>query len=145
VRGALDQGPKVNANVFDSMVGNGAPPQKAHVLHVCTRDVLRPVRDQILRVAGYQVESSETHEDALAKTHESRYDLVLIDIDTQHHVRDAEELCSEVKVADATQRVAFVCNWRVAILSDCPDDIVRSEFDPVAFLTGVAAALVDKK
>ena len=127
------------------MVGNGAPPQKAHVLHVCTRDVLRPVRDQILRVAGYNVESSETHEEALTKAQTNRYDLVLIDIDSQHHVRDAEELCSAVKTADPNQRVAFVCNWRVAILNECPDDIVRSEFDPVAFLTGVAAALHDKE
>jgi CheY-like chemotaxis protein len=99
------------------------------------------VRDQILRVAGYDVESTETHEEALAKAKSNRYDLVLIDIDSQHHVRDAEELCSAVKTADPTQRVAFVCNWRVAILNECPDEIVRSEFDPVGFLSGVAAAL----
>jgi CheY-like chemotaxis protein len=131
--------------VFETQIGNGAPSQKPHVLHVCTRDVLRPVRDQILRVAGYKVDSSETHEEALTKTKSNRYDLVLIDIDSQHHVRDAEELCSSVKTADPEQRVAFVCNWRVAILNECPDDIVRSEFDPVAFLTGVAAALNGKE
>ena len=130
--------------MFDTTAGNGAQ-SKGHVLHVCSREVLRPVRDQILRVAGYNVESSETHEDALAKTQTNRYDLVLIDIDSQHHVRDAEELCSAVKTADPNQRVAFVCNWRVAILNECPDDIVRSEFDPVAFLTGVAAALQGKE
>lgn len=120
-------------------------PAKASILHVCTRDVLRPIRDQILRVAGYRVDSSETHEDALGKVRDSRHDLVLIDIDSQHHVHAAEELCQEVKTSDPNQRVAFVCNWRVAILNDCPDDIVRSEFDPVAFLTGVAAALADKE
>ena len=126
---------------MDTQNGNGAESQKQRILHVCTRDVLRPVRDQILRVAGYDVDSSETHEDALTKAKENRYDLVLIDIDSQHHVRNAEELCSAVKSADPTQRVAFVCNWRVAILNECPDDIVRSEFDPVGFLNGVAATL----
>ena len=124
---------------------NGTDPQKLRILHVCTRDVLRPVRDQILRVAGYDVDSSETHEEALSKVASSRYDLVLIDIDSQHHVRNAEELCSAVKTADPTQRVAFVCNWRVAILNECPDDIVRSEFDPVGFLNGVAAAFQDNE
>ncbi|HKO20195.1 MAG TPA: response regulator [Acidobacteriaceae bacterium] len=103
------------------------------------------MRDQILRVAGYDVDSAETHEDALAKARSNRYDLVLIDIDSQHNVRNAEELCSAVKTADPSQRVAFVCNWRVAILNECPDDIVRSEFDPVGFLSGVAAALQDNE
>jgi len=84
--------------------------------------------------------SCDTHADALKKARGNRYDLVLIDIDAQHHVRDAEGLCSEVKQADPTQRVAFVCNWRVAILNECPDEIVRSEFDPIAFLSGVADA-----
>ena len=118
---------------------------KASILHVCTQDVLRPVRDQILRVAGHNVDSSETHEDALDKARENKYDLVLIDIDSQHHVQAAEQLCTELKKADPNQRVAFVCNWRVAILNDCPNDIVRSEFDPVAFVTGVAAALSDEE
>jgi CheY-like chemotaxis protein len=131
--------------VFDTRKEGEPQSEKASVLHVCTREVLRPIRDQILRVAGYSVESSESHEDALSKTGSARYDLVLIDIDSQHHVRDAEELCSDVKTSDPSQRVAFVCNWRVAILSDCPDDIVRSEFDPVAFLTGVKAALAGKE
>ena len=131
--------------MFNAQDGGGTNSQKQHVLHVCTRDVLRPVRDQILRVAGYEVDSAETHEDALAKARSNRYDLVLIDIDSQHNVRNAEELCSAVKTADPSQRVAFVCNWRVAILNECPDDIVRSEFDPVGFLSGVAAALQDNE
>ena len=35
------------------------------------------------------------------------------------------------------QLVAFVCNWRVAIMTDCPDEILRTEFDPAAFAQGV--------
>jgi CheY-like chemotaxis protein len=130
------------AKVSDNPESNGSR-EKASILHVCTRDVLRPIRDQILRVAGYNVESSETHEEALDKFQGHPYDLVLVDIDTQHHVHAAEELCQQVKTAHPKQRVAFVCNWRVAILNNCPDEIVRSEFDPVAFLTGVAGALAE--
>jgi len=131
--------------LFDTQNSNGTESQKHHILHVCTRDVLRTVRDQIMSVAGYDVDSCETHEEALAKATSNRYDLILIDIDSQHNVRHAEELCSAIKTADPKQRVVFVCNWRVAILNECPDDIVRSEFDPVGFLSGVAAALQDNE
>lgn len=117
--------------------------EKPKLLHVCTHDVMRPIRDQILRVAGYDVDSADTHEDGLEKAKRNRYDLALIDIDGQHQVRDAEHLCAEIKTENKEQRIAFVCNWRVAILTDCPDEVVRSEFDPVAFLTGVKAALAD--
>ena len=48
-----------------------------------------------------------------------------------------KSLCSEIKTAQHQQLVAFVCNWRVAILTDCPDEILRTEFDPAAFAQGV--------
>ncbi len=69
------------------------------------------------------------------------YGLVLIDVEGEHGVAEAERLCSEVKTAHPGQRVAFVCNWRVAILTDCPDDILRTEFDPAAFVAGVQEIL----
>ncbi|HEY0162123.1 MAG TPA: hypothetical protein VGB69_05555 [Edaphobacter sp.] len=65
------------------------------------------------------------------------YDLVLVDVEGEEGVGEAEQLCSEIKTAQHTQKVAFVCNWRVANLTDCPDDIVRTEFDPAAFVAGV--------
>ena len=43
----------------------------------------------------------------------------------------------QIKTAQPGQIVAFVCNWRVAIMTDCPDEIVRTEFDPAAFAQGV--------
>lgn len=69
------------------------------------------------------------------------YSLVLIDVEGERGIAEAEHLCSEIKGADASQLVAFVCNWRVANLTDCPDDIVRTEFDPAAFVKGVRAIL----
>ena len=39
------------------------------------------------------------------------------------------------------QHVAFVCNYRVAIESDCPDEIIRAEFNPEALVRGVQQAL----
>jgi CheY-like chemotaxis protein len=116
-------------------------PSKPSLLHVCTHDVMRPIRDQILRLAGYNVDSADNHEAALQKIRQRRYDLALIDIHGQHQVRDAEQLCEEIKTNDPDQRIAFACNWRVAILTDCPDEVVRSEFDPVAFVSGVKAAV----
>jgi hypothetical protein len=66
-----------------------------------------------------------------------QYDLVLIDVEGETGIRDAEHLCSAIKSAQPEQLVAFVCNWRVAILTDCPDEILRTEFDPAAFAQGV--------
>jgi hypothetical protein len=66
-----------------------------------------------------------------------QYDLVLVDVEGVSTISDAEHLCSEIKSAQPGQQVAFVCNWRVAIETDCPDDVVRTEFDPPAFVQGV--------
>lgn len=65
------------------------------------------------------------------------YDLVLIDVEGEEGIPRAERMCSQIKTAQHQQLVAFVCNWRVAILTDCPDEIVRTEFDPAAFAKGV--------
>ena len=69
------------------------------------------------------------------------YALVLIDVEGEHGIAEAEDLCSQVKAAADEQLVAFVCNWRVAILTDCPDEIVRTEFDPASFVAGVRKIL----
>jgi len=68
----------------------------------------------------------------------NQYDLVLIDVEGEEGIPRAEHMCSEIKTAQHQQLVAFVCNWRVAILTDCPDEIVRTEFDPAAFAQGVS-------
>ncbi len=66
-----------------------------------------------------------------------QYHLVLIDVEGDTAIKDAEHLCSEIKTAQPEQIIAFVCNWRVAIQTDCPDEILRTEFNPQAFLDGV--------
>ena len=38
--------------------------------------------------------------------------------------------------------VAFLCNYRVAITSDCPDEIIQAEFNPAAMIKGVNQLLV---
>ncbi len=111
------------------------------ILHVCKREMLRPLRDQILRISGYHVDSTLSIDEALAMFDSRPYDLILIDVEGEHGIPEAEHLCSVVKTAKSEQLVAFVCNWRVAILTDCPDDIVRTEFDPAAFVAGVKKIL----
>jgi len=110
---------------------------RAAILHICKREMLRPLRDKILRLSGYAVDSTLSSADALSLYSERTYDLVLIDVEGQDGIAEAEHLCSAIKTARHEQLVAFVCNWRVAILTDCPDDIVRTEFDPPAFVKGV--------
>ena len=107
------------------------------ILHVSSREVLRPLRDQILRLSGFHVDSTLSHTEGVAMFKTGRYGLVLIDVEGESGIPRAEHLCSEVKTARPEQTVAFVCNWLVAILTDCPDEIVRTEFDPEAFAKGV--------
>jgi hypothetical protein len=110
---------------------------KPSLLHICRREMLRPLRDQILRISGFNVDSTLSHAEGLSLFWKSSYDLVLIDVEGENGIPAAEHMCSEIKTAVPGQPIAFVCNWRVAILTDCPDDIVRTEFDPSAFVEGV--------
>jgi DNA-binding response OmpR family regulator len=107
------------------------------ILHICHREILRPLRDQILRVSGFDVDSAMTHGEGMKMFQDKAYDLVLIDVEGEAGIADAEQMCEEIKTAQSGQKVAFVCNWRVAILTNCPDEIVRTEFDPRAFASGV--------
>jgi DNA-binding response OmpR family regulator len=111
---------------------------------MCKREMLRPLRDQILRVSGYDVDSTLNSNEALSMFAARSYNLVLIDVEGEHGIPEAEQLCSEIKTAQHEQLVAFVCNWRVAVLTDCPDDIVRTEFNPEAFVAGVRKMLDEK-
>jgi CheY-like chemotaxis protein len=72
---------------------------------------------------------------------QKEYDLVLIDVEADVRVQSAQELCDEIKKVQPQQQVAFVCNYRVAIESDCPDEIIRAEFNPEALVRGVQQAL----
>ncbi|NYF79988.1 hypothetical protein [Granulicella arctica] len=113
------------------------PSSKPAILHICRREMLRPLRDQILRLSGFDVDSTLLASEGLSMFWARHYDLVLIDVEGEEGIPEAERLCSEIKTAQHGQVIAFVCNWRVAIMTDCPDEIVRTEFDPAAFLEGV--------
>jgi len=114
---------------------------KRAVLHICTRETIRPLRDRILRLKGFDVDSALTYDEGLSMFWARAYDLVLIDVEGERGIEGAEHVCAEIKTAQPEQLVAFVCNWRVANLTDCPDEIVRTEFDPVAFADGVQAII----
>jgi DNA-binding response OmpR family regulator len=111
------------------------------ILHVCRREMLRPLRDQILRLSGYKVDSTLSPTEGLSMFNSASYALVLVDVEGEDGIAEAETLCSQIKTAKSGQLIAFVCNWRVAILTDCPDEILRTEFDPKAFVEGVRAMI----
>jgi DNA-binding response OmpR family regulator len=110
------------------------------ILHICKREVLRPIRDQILRLSGYVVYSTVDISEGLTIFRAEAPQLVLIDVEGERAVHAAEHLCSQIRTIHHGQLVAFVCNWRVAALTDCPDEILRTEFDPAAFVAGVHRA-----
>ena len=110
---------------------------KRAILHICTRETIRPLRDRVLAMSGFHVDSTLSHQEGLSMFWGQHYDLVLIDVEGETGISAAEHMCSEIKTAQPEQLVAFVCNWRVAIMTDCPDEILRTEFDPAAFAQGV--------
>jgi DNA-binding response OmpR family regulator len=122
------------------ITSNGKP----SILHICTRETIRPLRDQVLRISGFNVDSTLDHVEGLSMFWASEYDLVLIDVEGESAIPRAEKMCSEIKTARPSQLVAFVCNWRVAILTDCPDEILRTEFNPSAFVQGVRDIMPSK-
>ena len=107
--------------------------------------MLRPLRDQILRLSGFEVDSTLSTAEGLSLFWGKHYDLVLVDVEGEQKINDAEMICSEIKTAQPEQRVAFVCNWRVAIMTDCPDEILRTEFDPQRFVNGVRSMVAEEK
>ena len=119
------------------------PESKKKILHISTRDALRPIRDEVLRLSGFKIESTSSYEEGLKLFNQCAFDLVLVDVEGEESVSLAEQLCAEIKTQHHGQRVAFVCNWRVAILTDCPDEILRTEFDPAAFVAGLRKTLMN--
>jgi DNA-binding NtrC family response regulator len=114
---------------------------KRKIFHVSSRENIMELRDEILRMHGFEVKSTLYSGKALDELSRSDYDLVLIDVEANVKVQSAQELCDDIKKVQPGQHVAFVCNYRVTIESDCPDEIIRAEFNPEAMVRGVKEAL----
>ena len=114
---------------------------KKRIFHVSSRLNIMGLRDEILRMHGFDVDSAVYSREVAEGVAEKDYDLVLIDVEADVRVQSAQELCDEIKKVHPMQHVAFVCNYRVAIDSDCPDEIIRAEFNPEALVRGVQDAL----
>ncbi|HEV2276032.1 MAG TPA: hypothetical protein VGR96_17810 [Acidobacteriaceae bacterium] len=115
--------------------------RKPRIFHVSNRETLLKLRDDILRLHGFEVDStlySQCSPDQVAK---GEYDLVLIDVEGENRVGQAIQLCNDIKEFSPGQQVAYVCNYRVAIESDCPDEVIRAEFNPEALVRSVQQAL----
>jgi DNA-binding response OmpR family regulator len=117
--------------------GNG--PRR--IFHISSRANIMVLRDEILRMHGFQVDSAIYSREAAEHAAQGEYDLVLIDVEANVKVQSAQELCDSIKKTRPNQHVAFVCNYRVSIVSDCPDDIIRAEFSPESLVRGVKEAL----
>ncbi len=99
------------------------------------------LRDRILRLHGFEVYSTLSLEEAPELFQRQPFDLVLVDVEGQGRVPQAERLCAEIRELHPRQAIAFVCNYQVSIDSDCPDDIIEVEFNPEAFVEGVKRML----
>ena len=73
------------------------------ILHICTRETIRPLRDQVLVLSGFQVDSTLSHAEGLSMFWARQYDLVLIDVEGESAIPAAEHMCSEIKTAQHQQ------------------------------------------
>jgi len=103
--------------------------------------MLLKLRDDILQLHGFEVVSTSSFETALQQIPHGNFDLVLIDIEGEKGVAEAEHLCSEITHLKPGQHVAYVCNYRVAIDSDCPVSVIRAEFDPEGLVRSIREVL----
>jgi DNA-binding NarL/FixJ family response regulator len=115
--------------------------EKKGILHIGSREMVIQLRDQILRLQGFEVFSTLSLEEAPVLFQRRPFDLVLVDVEGQGRVPQAERLCAEIRELHPEQKVAFVCNYQVSIDSDCPDEIIEAEFNPEAFVAGVLKML----
>src|SRR6202453_1298453 len=123
------------------MLGNGSASDGRRICHVSSRENIMELRDEILRMHGFEVKSTLYSGKALDEVSQNDYDLVLIDVEADVKVQTAQELCDDIKKVQPGQHIAFVCNYRVTIESDCPDEIIRAELNPEAMVRGVKEAL----
>jgi DNA-binding NtrC family response regulator len=124
--------------------GPGTTEERPRIFHVSSSETLRKLRDDILRIHGFEVESTLSYTSVPEAVSRAAYDLVLIDVDGENRVKQAVELCDDIKHVLPHQHVAYVCNYRVAIDSDCPDEIIRAEFDPEALVRSARQILEDR-
>jgi DNA-binding NtrC family response regulator len=111
------------------------------ILHVSSRDLIRVLRDEILRLQGYHVTSTLSIEEAEALYKQSSFDLVIVDVEGDGRIPLAEKLCDDIRKMNPDQKIAFICNYRVSKTSDCPNEIIHSEFNPKALVEGIKDAL----
>ena len=111
------------------------------ILHVCGRESILGLRDQILTLHGYEVDSTLSPDQALKWVTERSYSLVLIDVEGDGQVAKSEKLCGEIKAHDPRQKVVFICNYRVSLETDCPDEVIRAEFNPRLMIEGLKSFL----
>jgi CheY-like chemotaxis protein len=114
---------------------------KTKILHLCSREHLLPLRDHALRNSGYHVDSVADSKSALTLACSAHYDMVIVDVESDAQMPRAEEFCEHIRQATPGIIVAFACNWQVSRNSQCPDEVVRTEFNPEAFVSGVRQML----
>lgn len=111
------------------------------ILHVCSREIILDLRESILRLNGFKVISTLSIAEAEQLFERHAVDLVLIDVEGDGRIPEAEALCEFLKQKRHGQKVAFVCNYRVSLDSDCPDEIIRNDFNPEELLAGIRRML----
>lgn len=116
-------------------------PTSPAILHVCSRDFIRELRDRILKLEGYDVVSTLNIAEAGELFAKLRFDLVVVDVDGDGRIPQAEKLCEDIRRNNPQQKIAFVCNYRISKESACPDEIIHSEFNPQALIQGVKELL----
>jgi DNA-binding response OmpR family regulator len=92
---------------------------------------------ELLRSAGFEVDTVKGIEQAWKALGENNYELALVAV--TENAADALEFCDEVKKSHPSTRVALLTSWHVHVpKNECPDDVIRRDYNPQNFLSQVS-------
>ncbi|MCU1286185.1 MAG: hypothetical protein JWO13_2535 [Acidobacteriales bacterium] len=91
---------------------------------------------ELLRSQGFQVDVVRTLAEASSLIQSRRYQLALLTVN--ENSKDALEFCEESKKTAPQTLVALLRSGRVHIpKSECPDDVLETDFNPAKFIRQV--------
>jgi DNA-binding response OmpR family regulator len=92
---------------------------------------------ELLRSAGFEVDTVKSIEQAWEALPQNAYELALVSC--AGNAADALEFCDEVKKSHPNTRVALLTSWHVHVpKNECPDDVIRRDYNPQNFISQVS-------
>ena len=115
-------------------------PASKTILLVDGEGGLQRLRAMLLSGRGFDAELAKSLEDGFQKIRQRQYQLVVVDV--KHYAQAALDFCEEVKRECPDLKVALMADHTIYFPANtCPDEIIRKQDGPEAFLNQVEGML----